>query len=274
MRSKVKALIGLYQCVAAVPSVLNVDPPRGLEEYVKWINILEMPADLENMILPTSCFGEYRTRLWIGSTWPIALLLILAMGPVGLELARDRRRAKSSLAAPRGTRAAVLIGLQPVLPLTLGLTFLLVPSTSTRVFKTFLCDRIEYSDGDVRSYLYADLAISCTSNGYNRTRQLAIVMIAVWPVGIPLLYVTLLWGSRSALLSGIPTPLSRATTFLYDDYAPAGFLWEPLEMCRKLVLTGWILLISEKFEQARVVVCLLVCIGFLTLRISMKPQKR
>jgi hypothetical protein len=35
MRYKIKALLGFYQCVAAVPSVYNVQPPLGLEEYTR-----------------------------------------------------------------------------------------------------------------------------------------------------------------------------------------------------------------------------------------------
>eukprot|EP00966_Prymnesium_polylepis_P126751 2931270-Prymnesium_polylepis.2 len=68
---------------------------------------------------------------------------------------------------------------------------------------------------------------------------MAFVMLAVWPVAIPLLYVVLLWASRDALRTGIPTSLSRATALLSGDYEAATFMWEPLEMCRKLTLTGW-----------------------------------
>jgi hypothetical protein len=45
-------------------------------------------------------------------------------------------------------------------------------------------------------------------------------------------------------------------------------------MCRKLTLTGWVLLISERAEQARVLVAILVSVGFLTLRLSIKPLLR
>ena len=52
------------------------------------------------------------------------------------------------------------------------------------------------------------------------------------------------------------------------------FWWEPLEMCRKLILTGAVLLIGEEFEQARVLVALLVSIAFVTLHLSIKPLRR
>ena len=45
-------------------------------------------------------------------------------------------------------------------------------------------------------------------------------------------------------------------------------------MCRKLTLTGWVLLITEEYEQARVLVALLVSIAFLALHLSIKPLKR
>eukprot|EP00966_Prymnesium_polylepis_P099568 2306053-Prymnesium_polylepis.2 len=124
--------------------------------------------------------------------------------------------------------------------MTLGLTFVLVPSTSTRIFKTFLCDLIQYDDAssDTRQYLQVDLTLNCDSDDYVDTRNTALVMLAIWPVGIPVMYAVLLLATRSTLRKGIQSPLSRATSFLYGDYAKHAFLWEPLEMCRKLALTG------------------------------------
>jgi hypothetical protein len=55
---------------------------------------------------------------------------------------------------------------------------------------------------------------------------------------------------------------------------PLTFLWEPLEMCRKLILTGWVLLISEDAEQARVMVALLVSITFFGLNLRFRPLRR
>jgi len=84
----------------------------------------------------------------------------------------------------------------------------------------------------------------------------------------------LLWASRRAILARNPTPLSRAIEFLTEDYTVTSFWWEPLEMCRKLALTGWVLLIKEESEQARVLVALLVSVAFVALTLSIKPCKR
>jgi hypothetical protein len=56
---KLKALVGLGQCVAAAPGVFNVDPPYGLEELTEWINLIELPADLTDLVVPATCFGSY-----------------------------------------------------------------------------------------------------------------------------------------------------------------------------------------------------------------------
>jgi hypothetical protein len=42
MRYKVKTLLGLYQCIGAVPSVFNVDVPPGLEHYTRCEASLDM----------------------------------------------------------------------------------------------------------------------------------------------------------------------------------------------------------------------------------------
>ena len=203
----------------------------------------------------------------IGSCWPIAVVLIASAASVSYELARDRWMDSTPVVYPRGVSAAVRFGLKRILPFTLLLTFLLVPSASTRIFKTFLCDRFEYdgANGVTRSYLHDALELRCDSDEYYSTRSTAILFAAVWPVGVPVMYALLLWASRDGIRSGIPTPLCSATAFLWADCISAGnrtmvrlqvqsfdrcsnppcakkdektsFWWEPLEMCRKLTLS-------------------------------------
>jgi hypothetical protein len=68
MRYKVKALVGFYQCVAAVPSVYSVQPPIGLEHLTEWIYLLELPSEFERVfVVPNACLGDYRTQIWVSS---------------------------------------------------------------------------------------------------------------------------------------------------------------------------------------------------------------
>eukprot|EP00966_Prymnesium_polylepis_P101285 2345913-Prymnesium_polylepis.1 len=78
-------------------------------------------------------------------------------------------------------------GASRVLPLVLISTFVLVPSTSTRIFKAFSCIQFEYDSGagnsGVRRYLQADLSLSCDSSEYDTVELTALIMTVVWPVG-------------------------------------------------------------------------------------------
>jgi hypothetical protein len=187
MRFKLKTIVGLHQCIAAAPSVFDVTAPPGLEEYTKWVNLIEFPADFGvHIVIPGTCFGSYRTRLLILSVWPVALLSLVAACLIARELARDHRnRDRSSVVTSRSHGAAVRSGLERTLPLTLVLTFLLVPSTATRVFKTFLCDPFLYNSqaGETRRYLHDDLSLSCSSSEYGATRNIALGMLVLWPMG-------------------------------------------------------------------------------------------
>jgi hypothetical protein len=58
MRYKYKALVGFYQCMAAVPSVYNVRPPIGLEDYTQWTSLLELPSEFERI------FQVHTALLW------------------------------------------------------------------------------------------------------------------------------------------------------------------------------------------------------------------
>jgi hypothetical protein len=59
MQFKVKAFLGLFQCVAAIPSVYDVVPPVGLEEYIRWIYMIELPAELTSLVISPQCIGSY-----------------------------------------------------------------------------------------------------------------------------------------------------------------------------------------------------------------------
>ena len=45
-------------------------------------------------------------------------------------------------------------------------------------------------------------------------------------------------------------------------------------MCRKLMLTGWVLLIGPEFELARLLMAILITFAGLALHLSVKPLKR
>jgi hypothetical protein len=219
LRFKFKVLIGFYQCMSATPSIFEIDPPPGLEAFNRWISFFELPADLQQIIVAPACVGDFRDRLLAGSLWPIAPLAAAALGFIGMEFVSAL--ADSKVSVRERFQTALVAGLRRALPFILGLTFLIVPSISTRLFKTFSCDSIEYSSEhygpETRRYLHTDPDTSCDTDSYRTSRSIAIMLIVLWPVGVPLLYAVLLRASSDAVLNqskGAATALSLSTRFL------------------------------------------------------------
>jgi hypothetical protein len=127
----------------------------------------------------------------LGACWPIALILLAAMLASAREIVHERVKHNHAFLASRGYWNALRRGAERTLPLLLVVTFVMVPSTATLIFKTFLCDRVEYDDHEARRYLHDDLAMRCDtdvegvnySDEYMRTRTIAFILVAVWPIG-------------------------------------------------------------------------------------------
>ena len=75
MQFKVKAVVGLYQCIAAVPSVFGVTTPVGVQSYTRWMTLLELPAELQKLIVQPACLGSYRRHASV--TFPSLILRVL-----------------------------------------------------------------------------------------------------------------------------------------------------------------------------------------------------
>ena len=60
MPTKLKMLVGVFQCIAAIPSVYNLNTPPGLGNFNRLLLFLEFPADMTNFIVPPACLGKYR----------------------------------------------------------------------------------------------------------------------------------------------------------------------------------------------------------------------
>eukprot|EP00966_Prymnesium_polylepis_P043818 1015416-Prymnesium_polylepis.1 len=184
MRYKIKLLVGMYQCVSAVPGAFNVEFERG--QYAQWVHILKLPSKLGlQLIVPDTCFGPYQTRLLLGACWPIVLLFAAVGWYVLDELIKDYRK-KDTTIALRLRHDAIRTGVERALPLLCVTTFVLVPSISTRIFQTFRCDTIEidHAASITKRVMQNDLWLSCDTQEYEVTRYTAIVLLVLWPVGI------------------------------------------------------------------------------------------
>ena len=160
-------------------------------------------------------------------------------------------------------------------PLVLPVLFALVPSVCARIFSTFSCARFGYDDAahEYRYFLLADMAVKCSVDGVwrrNEFTELALALVALWPFGVPLLFVTLLWASRRPGRLA----LEAAVRFLHVEYVEARGYWEVVELLRKLTLTGFVFLIPQHHSLLRLIALLLVTVGHTALFLAAPPCRQ
>jgi hypothetical protein len=74
---------------------------------------------------------------------------------------------------------------------------------------------------------------------------LAWAAVIIYPIGVWLSCVVLLWSASTAIVSGEPTPFSRCISFLFLQYKVATYWWELMEMMRKFILVGLMVVVCR-----------------------------
>jgi len=113
-------------------------------------------------------------------------------------------------------------------------TFLFLISSSTMLFHYLLCTEFAEAEDGTESYLTVDLSVDCDSATYKSYFAYVMIMILVFPIGVPSTYVLLLWQQRATLSD--PQAMDREMThgyptvghvlFLTEAYKPQFYFWE------------------------------------------------
>ena len=119
-----------------------------------------------------------------------------------------------------------------------------------------------------------DASVECGTEDHESITDVAIGLIVLWPVGSLVLFTSLLAACYKPLQAKSPNALTRATAFLHREYEKTWYWWEAVELARKLVLTGFVLLIPEKNAFVRLVVATLVCSFYAVVLAVVRPYKR
>ena len=118
-------------------------------------------------------------------------------------------------------------------------------------------------------WLKADVSIQCDTPDHNFAISVAIFAIILYPIGVLGTNALLLFKARKAILSGRETSLSRSIAFLHREYEPQMFWWELVEMVRKLVLVGFMLLYQGTMLQ--LMLGTLLSVAYLLFQVQAKP---
>ena len=119
-----------------------------------------------------------------------------------------------------------------------------------------------------------DASVECGTGEHESITDLATGFIVLWPAGSLVLFTSLLAACYKPLQAKTPNALTRATAFLHREYEKTWYWWEAVELARKLVLTGFVLLIPEERAFVRLVVATLICSCYAVALAVVRPYKR
>ena len=205
---------------------------------------------------PLECLGwhSYLLHLRFWMVAPAAASTAVILGGVAWKLGQ---RAPS----------AWLSGLESATPWVLRLLFLIYPLVTNVAFEAWPCyefraesDAVDGEGGEggegaeggraVEAYLKADVDVRCGSDEHGTTQATAWVAILLYAFGMIALNGSLLFLARHAISTGRHvTSLSRAIRFLHSEFEPRFFWWELVEMLRRLVLVGLMVLMQGSTMQ-------------------------
>lgn len=124
----------------------------------------------------------------------------------------------------------------------LFLLFLVYPVVSETILATFWCESFRDADlsmGLTKSALRSDYRISCSTTEDERRQGYVIYagfMVVLYPIGIPVLYISLLWSYRKALLTASAASDSngkesiKRVAFLTNPYISKRYWYEGYEV--------------------------------------------
>jgi hypothetical protein len=128
---------------------------------------------------------------------------------------------------------------------TLYVLYYFLPTASFALFRVFICH--DFVDG--RSFLEADYSLQCHTSVWAGWSSYAIFMLALWPIGVPLLFcVALLYHRHEISGRDTDAPLCRRTAplrFLFEMYKPENYLAEVRDCVRRITLCGLVVFLGE-----------------------------
>ena len=268
-----KLLIAFYQIVSAVPDVYGVEMPTFYKDTMDMFHYADF--ELSKYVLPGQCI-KFRERLLLRGFAP---LLLLGMMPFGFTLLECGRCFTAMCYGGSKKGFSVKQVFLATLPAVLFVSFCLCPGVSAGIFSAWGCEIFDLdTDANTeRSFLREDLSIVCWSAGVQTAEHseligLAMLLVMIWPVGMPLAYFLLLFPSRKSILKKRTTHLTRATSFLHREYVPQFYWWELMALMLRLVLVGFVLLIRE--ELWRLLAGTMVALMYLVVIQLVRPYKR
>ena len=142
------------------------------------------------------------------------------------------------------------------------IVFVLYPGIGTRIFRLFKCRTV-----GAEAYLEADFSVVCWKEQHTIAVAVASLCILVYVVGIPAMSVYLLYKRKDRLNDPKTVNLFGS---LYLAYERPYWYWEAVEMLKKMVLAGGLVIVAAG-SSAQVLIGVLISLFYLIVVVRLEP---
>jgi len=196
---KLRILVSLIQVISQLGVVFQIPYPPFYSDMVDWLGVFSL-----NFVemMPLSCFFEldHDHSMLFYTGFPLILGALTALAWRSLMKSVEHKRILAREEVSKGD--AHVEGLlkradehealaQQLLTWLFILVYILYPSNSSRIFATLQCDTLD--DPASTSYLVIDMSVNCKDPFHQAAQAYAWLMMLIYPLGVPLLYVYLLF---------------------------------------------------------------------------------
>ena len=265
---KIKLFLGFTQCVSFFPITFATVPfPTQFVNIGNFLQIFNV--DLFALFGSSACdfgTGFYPSFMFSFLLFPLVIGgALISYGAVRLFRKYKPSKAKYTTESAR-TRLYTFLFM---------IVYSLYTGVATKMFLLFKCEQIQGV-----WYLMADYRIVCFDATYNQYRNLAVLGILVYVFGILLGILGLLVRNKMYLHESNCPPdelykhLQMVKQFgsIYGDYTENNFYFDLVDLARRLLLTGGLILIGEQ-SNTQIFLGALLCFIWLMLVTIRRPYE-
>lgn len=254
--SRMRILFGFMQVNAALN--LTFDVPwspvfLGFIDFSKLVNIDFMW--IASPFSPCSFNSSYLDVFYL-HMWILPILLTFTLIAMGLAYCYLRFRNHNNMPGKKEKMIELAIRVINFI------VFLLYPGIGTRIFRLFKCRRI----GELE-YLMADYSIICWKDDHNYAVAVATLCIFLYVIGIPFLCIYILYKRKMNLDDAKTAALYGS---LYLAYERKYWYWESVEMLKKMILAGGLVIVATG-SSAQVLIGMLVVLSYSYIVTRLEP---
>ena len=250
LTSRVKIGIATYQIVLQSPGSLRIHWGPAFTQFINSMSFLNFDFV---KILPIQCYSEFN---YIASMEAATLVPILITGlvvciylanSISLHITLRQRQDEEQL------QLAIKKLRVRFFSFFVMMSYLVLPGEAVKIIRMFSCMDVdpnhEAPDQMPHKYLIVDMNVDCNSEAYMKGREFAVLMLFVYPIGLPLMYLALLNFCKEKikhrqdqdkktlnLLNAVS--IVDGISFLFESYDPKYWYWEFIECTRRLLLTA------------------------------------